>query len=44
MAAAIDEAFYKPLVSHEMGRSGRARYAELGISWTNVVEKLTAEV
>lgn len=44
MAAAIDEAFYKPLVSREMGRSGRARYAELGISWTNVVEKLTAEV
>ncbi|MDQ5767570.1 glycosyltransferase family 4 protein [Thiothrix subterranea] len=43
IAAAIDEAFTQPHLSREKGRAGRALYTELGISWSNVVEKLTAE-
>ncbi|OQX08777.1 MAG: glycosyl transferase [Thiothrix lacustris] len=44
IAAAIDEAFTQPQLSRDRGRTGHALYAELGISWSTVVEKLTAEV
>lgn len=44
LAAAIDEIYYEQKASVAMGCEGRVLYDELGISWSNVVEKLTAEV
>lgn len=42
VAAAVDRLYREPSLAGELGRAGRARYLELGISWGRVVETLTA--
>lgn len=44
LATAIDKIHDNQKAGREMGCEGRTLYDELGISWSNVVEKLTAEV
>jgi len=42
LAEALDELWQNPATSKEWGEAGRARYDSLGISWTNVIERLLA--
>lgn len=42
LAAALDELWSNPAYAKSMGEAGRARYESLGISWSNVVERLLA--
>lgn len=44
LATAIDEAYEQPAATRAKGLAGRSLYGELGITWDNVVERLTAEV